>query len=90
MIRVASLLALLGVIINRLNVSVIAFKWYEPVHYFPSWMEVVVTAAVVCVEIWVFRWVIHRMPVLSEPPEWAIKHGTSGHLAPATLNVSRV
>jgi Ni/Fe-hydrogenase subunit HybB-like protein len=64
-IRVASVMALLGVILNRLNVSIICFKWYEAVRYFPSWQEVVVTLMVVFGEIWILRWAITRMPVLN-------------------------
>ncbi len=64
LIRVAAFFSLLGILVNRLNISVIAFKWYAPVHYVPTWMEVVVTLAVICAEIWVFRWVVLRMPVL--------------------------
>jgi len=71
LIRVASLLTLLGVILNRLNISVIAFQWQAAVQYVPSWMEIEVTLAVICAEIWVFRWVVNRMPVLSDPPAWA-------------------
>jgi len=59
-----------GIIFNRLNISVIAFKWYAPIHYVPSWIEVVVTLAVVFGEIWAFRWVANRMPVFSESPQW--------------------
>jgi Ni/Fe-hydrogenase subunit HybB-like protein len=71
MIRVAAIVTLTGVILNRLNISIIAFKWYESPHYVPSWMEMVVTVAVICAEIWVFRWVIQRMPVLGKRPAWA-------------------
>lgn len=71
MIRVAAILTMLGIILNRLNVSVIGFKWDAPVHYIPSWMEIVVTLAVIFTEIWIFRWVINRMPVLRESPKWA-------------------
>lgn len=59
----------LGVIINRLNVSIIAFKWYAPVHYYPSWIEIWVTLAVISMELWVFRWVVNRMPVFAEHHE---------------------
>jgi hypothetical protein len=62
---------MLGVVLNRLNISIIAFKWYEPVHYVPTWMEVVVSAAVICAEVWVFRWIVARMPVLGFRPAWA-------------------
>ncbi len=70
-VRIAAILALVGVVLNRLNVSIVAFKWYAPVRYFPSWMEVEITLAIICAEIWVFRWVVNRMPVLKESPEWA-------------------
>jgi Ni/Fe-hydrogenase subunit HybB-like protein len=64
MTRVAAAMTLIGIILNRLNVSVIAFRWDAAVRYVPSWMEIVVTMAVISVELWVFRWVINRMPVL--------------------------
>jgi len=73
-VRIGAGLALLGVILNRLNISVIAFRWNEPLHYVPSWMEIVVTAGILCVEIWVFRWVVRRMPVLGHRPAWAEKN----------------
>ncbi len=64
LIGTAALLAIVGIVLNRMNVSVIAFKWYEPSHYVPSWQEVLVTAAVISAELWVFRWVVRRLPVL--------------------------
>ena len=71
MIRVAAILTMLGVILNRLNVTVIGFRWDAAIHYVPSWMEVVVTLTVIFTEIWIFRWVINRMPVLRDSPSWA-------------------
>jgi Ni/Fe-hydrogenase subunit HybB-like protein len=71
LIRIAAILTMLGVILNRLNVTVIGFRWDNPVHYVPSWMEIVVTLTVIFVEIWIFRWVINRMPVLRDSPAWA-------------------
>jgi Ni/Fe-hydrogenase subunit HybB-like protein len=70
MIRFAAILTMLGVIINRLNVTVIGFRWDAPVHYYPSWMEIVVTLTVIFTEIWIFRWIINRMPVLRDSPGW--------------------
>lgn len=64
-VRIASVLAILGIIINRLNVSIISFKWYAEVHYYPSWQEIVVTLMIIFTEIWIFRWVVTRMPVFS-------------------------
>lgn len=71
MVRIAAILTMLGVILNRLNVTVIGFRWDAPVHYVPSWMEIIVTLTVIFTEIWIFRWVINRMPVLRESPAWA-------------------
>ncbi len=71
LIKVAAILTMLGVILNRLNVTVIGFRWDMAIRYVPSWMELVVTLAVIFTEIWIFRWVINRMPVLRDSPEWA-------------------
>lgn len=71
MIRTGAVMTLLGVVLNRLNISVIAFKWYESVHYVPTWMEIVVTGAVISAELWVFRWVVNRMPVMGPTSDWA-------------------
>ena len=62
-VRIASVMALLGVVMNRLNVSIISFKWYAEVHYYPSWQEIVVTLMIIFTEIWILRWVVTRMPV---------------------------
>ncbi len=70
LIKVAAVLTMLGVILNRLNVTVIGFKWAASVRYVPTWMEFAVTLAVIFAEIWIFRWVINRMPVLRESPSW--------------------
>ncbi len=68
-VRVAAILTLVGIILNRLNISVIAFKWDAPVKYYPSWQEIVVTLMVIFAEIWVFRWIVLRMPVMREAHE---------------------
>jgi len=67
-IRTAAVLTILGVVLNRLNISIIAFNWNSSTHYYPSWQEIVVTLMVVFAEIWVFRWVVSRMPVLRDRP----------------------
>jgi Ni/Fe-hydrogenase subunit HybB-like protein len=70
LVQNTAFLTAIGVILNRLNISVIAFKWYEAVRYYPSWQEVWVTLAVISMELWVFRWVINRMPILGEHPNF--------------------
>jgi len=66
--QITAYLTAFGVILNRLNISVIAFKWYSATHYYPSWQEIWITLAVISMEIWVFRWIILRMSILSEDP----------------------
>ncbi len=70
LVKISSLVTMVGVIINRLNVTVIAFKWDAPTHYVPSWQEIVVTLTVLSIEIWIFRWLVRRLPVLRESPSW--------------------
>jgi len=71
MIRTAAILTLVGIILNRLNISVIAYNWDAAVRYVPTWMEIEVSLAVITTQICVFRWVVNRMPVVSESPVWA-------------------
>jgi len=70
--RLAAVMTLIGIILNRLNVSIIAYRWYELVRYVPTWMEIEVTLAVVALELVVFRWVVNRMPVLEQEHSWAM------------------
>ena len=73
LIRFAAILSLFGIIINRLNYSFIAYNWYLPSaqKYTPSWMEIMITLTIILIEIWVFRWMVNRMPVIQKAPEWA-------------------
>jgi Ni/Fe-hydrogenase subunit HybB-like protein len=70
MIRVAAIITMVGIILNRLNVTVIGFRWDQAIRYVPTWMELVVTLTVIFTEIWIFRWIINRMPVLRDSPSW--------------------
>ena len=63
-----------GVVLNRLNVSMFAMNWTAPTWYIPSWMEVVTSITIITTGVMVFRWIVNRMPVLSELPEY---RGTS-------------
>ncbi len=65
-INFAAILSLIGIVLNRLNISVIAFKWNASPKYYPSWQEIVVTLMIIFIEVWVFRWVVSRMPVMRE------------------------
>lgn len=71
LLRVTAAWTVLGVVVNRLNVSVIAMNWQVTPHYFPSWMEIVTTITVITSGVLAFRWIVNRMPILHEDPNYA-------------------
>ncbi len=73
-VRAAAAVAVLGIVVNRLNVSVVAWDWQNPAHYLPSWMEIWVSLTLVTIGVQAFRWIVNRMPVLREPADLAAGH----------------
>ena len=67
-VRVAALLGMVGIVLNRLNVSVVALNWQAPHRYVPSWMEVMVSVTLVTIGVLAFRWIVNRMPILRQAP----------------------
>jgi Ni/Fe-hydrogenase subunit HybB-like protein len=63
-----ALWTILGVVINRLNVSLIAFNWQLPHRELLNWNELMVILGVVTLEVLTYRWIINRMPVLRAGP----------------------
>ncbi|MGA8890226.1 MAG: Ni/Fe-hydrogenase cytochrome b subunit [Anaeromyxobacteraceae bacterium] len=72
-VRIAAILGVLGIVVNRLNVSLVAYNWNQEVRYWPSWMELSVSLALVVIGILAFRWIVNRMPVL-RPMDGAAGH----------------
>ena len=60
----------LGVVVNRFNVSMIALNWNVSPRYVPSWMEIATSITLITMGVLLFRWIVNRMPVLSELPEY--------------------
>jgi Ni/Fe-hydrogenase subunit HybB-like protein len=73
-VRAAAAVAVLGIVVNRLNVSVVAWDWQNPHHYLPSWMEIWVSLTLVTLGVLCFRWIVNRMPVLREPADLSAGH----------------
>ncbi len=75
-IRVAAVWAVLGIVLNRLNVSLIAFNWHLPAdeRYFPSLPEIGTTVFIVTLGVVVYRFVATRMPILHEHPDYKEAH----------------
>lgn len=69
-IQFSALLSMIAIIMNRFNVSLIAFNWQLPHRELFFWKEAVVVIAVVTIEILVYRWIVNRMPVLHEHPDY--------------------
>jgi len=63
-VRVAAAIAVVGIIVNRLNISLVAYNYNQAVRYWPSWMEVWVSVTLVLAGVLAFRWIVNRMPVL--------------------------
>lgn len=73
-VRVAAVMGVLSIILNRLNVSIIAFNWNQPVRYVPSASEVIVSITLVTIGVLLYRWIVNRMPILREDPRFAAGH----------------
>lgn len=71
-IRIAAVMALVGILLNRLNISIVAFNWFLEDRYYPAWQEYIVSLTVVFTELWVLRWVITRLPVFSSNKQHAM------------------
>jgi Ni/Fe-hydrogenase subunit HybB-like protein len=66
----------LGIVVNRFNVSLIAFNYHLPPaeRYFPAWQEIVISIFVVTVGLLAFRFIITRMPILYTHPKYHETH----------------
>ncbi len=70
LIQFTAVLTMVGIILNRFNISLIAFNWQLPDRELFFWKEAVVVAAVVIIEVLVYRWIVNRMPVLRQHPDY--------------------
>lgn len=72
LIRWTAALTVLGIVLNRFNVSLVAFNWHLPseMRYFPRWHEFVISIFVVTIGILIFRFIASRMPIFFEHPEF--------------------
>jgi Ni/Fe-hydrogenase subunit HybB-like protein len=72
----ASIVTVAGIVLNRLNISLVAFNWHLPVEarYIPSWEEIMITVFIVTLEITVLRFCLCKLPILHEHPEFKEAH----------------
>ena len=64
----------LGIVVNRLNLSVIAFNYNAPERYIPGFMEIMISVTIITIGVMMFRWIVNRMPVLHEHPDFPQAH----------------
>jgi len=77
LVQFTALLTIIGVVFNRLNVSLFALNWQLPHREFFDWREFLILLAIVTTQILVYRWIVHRMPVLREHPEFKGEHAAT-------------
>jgi len=76
-VRLGGLLAVIGIIVNRINVSMITFNWNLPNHLhhvIPPWKEAMIAFTIFTLHVLIFRWILNRMPVLREHPDYKEPH----------------
>jgi Ni/Fe-hydrogenase subunit HybB-like protein len=59
----------MGFLMNRLNVSTTGFVASSGVNYFPSWMEIAITLALVATGFFVFAMAVRYLPIFEHPEE---------------------
>jgi Ni/Fe-hydrogenase subunit HybB-like protein len=76
LIKWTAALTVVGIILNRFNVSMVAFNWQLPAdqRYFPSFLEIMFSIFVVTVGVTVYRFIVSRMPIFFEHPEYKDAH----------------
>lgn len=74
--RIAGFITVFGVILNRLNVSVIAYNWDIPasLRYYPKWSEYALSIGVVTMLVLAYRWIVNRMAIMREHPDYESSH----------------
>ncbi len=74
--RWASVVAVCGIVLNRLNICLIAFNWNLPSaqRYFPNWMEIATSIFIVTIGVVAYRFIATHMPILYEHPDYQEDH----------------
>lgn len=62
-VRLGAYITIFGIVLNRLNCSLIAFNWklYQEI---PHWGEVIISITIFAIYIVVYRFILYRLPIL--------------------------
>jgi Ni/Fe-hydrogenase subunit HybB-like protein len=74
LIRTTAVITVIGIALNRVNQSIICFNWNIEDRYVPHWMEITITVTIITIGLLTFRWIINRMPILYDHPDYEIEH----------------
>ena len=76
LIRFTAAWTVLGVVLNRLNISVVAFNYNLPSdeRYYPHWMEYVVVLFLITLGITIYRFVTERFAIVHDHPDYGETH----------------
>jgi len=71
-IRRTAAWTVLGIVLNRFNVGLIAFNYHLPSseRYFPHWMEIGLSVFVVTLGILAYKFIVTQMPILYAHPDY--------------------
>ena len=76
LIRLAAVVTILGIVLNRFIVCLVAFNWQLPSdeRYFPSIMEIIISVFIVTCIVTAYRVICHFLPILHEHPDYKDAH----------------
>jgi Ni/Fe-hydrogenase subunit HybB-like protein len=71
-IRRTAVWTVLGIVVNRFNVGLIAFNYHLPSseRYFPHWMEIGISVFVITIGILAYKFIVTHMPILYAHPDY--------------------
>lgn len=69
LVILAAFLTAVGVVLNRLNVSLITFNWQLAERELFHWKELLVGVTIITAEVLLYRWILNRLPILRTEAE---------------------
>lgn len=69
--RIAAVWTVVGLVLNRLNVSTVALNYNAVERYIPNWKEIWVTVMIFTLGVLVYQFIVNRMPILLQHPDYA-------------------
>jgi len=76
LIQITAAWTVVGIILNRLNISLVAFNYHLPdeLRYVPHWMEICISIFLVTLAVVAFKFIVTRMPIFFEHPDFPDPH----------------